>query len=315
MAKSLLDRILDEIFDADWVGRQGERLTERKLKWLRLLGRKGKILRNVYVPKDNGETSEIDMVFITRKGIFVIESKNYSGWIFGDEKSLQWTQTLSRRDKIRFYNPVKQNATHMKWLQKYLADGTPLFSLIVFSERCELKKIDVDSPDVKVIKRDQLYETVSSIWKEKEDVISEEQVREIYARLQELTHVSKSVKKAHIEAIREKYESGVFAETAATEEETGKEAEREGGLTGDRETNGEEAEEPEESMAEETAVQALEETAAAGSDLSEEAALEAPRCPVCGGLLVVRMAKKGANAGNSFYGCSNFPKCRYTKNI
>lgn len=276
MAKSLLDRILDEIFDADWVGRQGERLTERKLKWLRLLGRKGKILRNVYVPKDNGETSEIDMVFITRKGIFVIESKNYSGWIFGDEKSLQWTQTLSRRDKIRFYNPVKQNATHMKWLQKYLADGTPLFSLIVFSERCELKKIDVDSPDVKVIKRDQLYETVSSIWKEKEDVISKEQVKEIYARLQELTHVGKSVKKAHIEAIREKNESGVFAEAAA---------------------------------------QALEETAAAGSDWEGDAALEAPCCPVCGGILVIRMAKKGANAGKSFYGCSRFPKCRYTKNI
>lgn len=42
---------------------------------LNLLGRKGKVLRNVYIPKDNNETSEIDVLFITQKGIFVIESK------------------------------------------------------------------------------------------------------------------------------------------------------------------------------------------------------------------------------------------------
>ena len=49
------------------------------MKFVRLLGRDGKILRNVYVPKENGETSEIDVLYITQKGIFVIESKNYSG--------------------------------------------------------------------------------------------------------------------------------------------------------------------------------------------------------------------------------------------
>ena len=66
------------------IGRYGEALTARELKLVDLFGRKGKILRNVYIPKDNGETSEIDVLYITQKGIFVIESKNYSGWIFGD---------------------------------------------------------------------------------------------------------------------------------------------------------------------------------------------------------------------------------------
>ena len=84
MSKGLLDVLLDSIFDANWVGRRGEKLTERELNLVKLLGRKGQVLRNIYVPKDNGETSEIDVVFITQKGIFVIESKNYSGWIFGD---------------------------------------------------------------------------------------------------------------------------------------------------------------------------------------------------------------------------------------
>ena len=38
-------------------------------------------------------------------------------------------------------------------------------------------------------------------------------------------------------------------------------------------------------------------------------------CPWCGKELILRTAKKGANAGNQFYGCSGYPKCRYIKNI
>lgn len=39
------------------------------------------------------------------------------------------------------------------------------------------------------------------------------------------------------------------------------------------------------------------------------------RCPRCGGILVLRTATRGANAGNRFLGCCNYPKCRYTRNI
>ncbi len=81
MSKGLIDIFLDQIFDADWIGRRGEKLTERELKLVKFLGRDGKVLRNVYVPKNNGETSEIDVLFITQKGIFVFESKNYSGCV------------------------------------------------------------------------------------------------------------------------------------------------------------------------------------------------------------------------------------------
>ena len=59
MAKGLMDMIIDSIFDDEWVGRHGEKLTERELKLVRFFGRKGKTLRNVYIPKDNGETSEM----------------------------------------------------------------------------------------------------------------------------------------------------------------------------------------------------------------------------------------------------------------
>ena len=61
MGKSLIDKAIDSIFDAEWAGKRGERLCESELRWVRLLGRKGTVLRNAYVPKRGGGTSEIDV--------------------------------------------------------------------------------------------------------------------------------------------------------------------------------------------------------------------------------------------------------------
>ena len=201
MAKGLIDTILDSIFDESWVGRRGEKLTERELKLVNLFGRKGKTLRNLYVPKDNGETSEIDVVYITQKGIFVFESKNYSGWIFGDEKGMYWTVSLPNGQKNRFYNPIKQNRTHLKWLGQFLGNEVPLFSIVVFSERCELKKVSVESSDIRVIKRDRTYATVREIWEKTSDVLSEEQITALFEKLKMLTDVDEAVKLSHIKDI------------------------------------------------------------------------------------------------------------------
>ena len=201
MAKSLLDKLVDSIFDDEWKGRRGEKLTERELKLVSLFGRKGLTLRNVYVPKENGETSEIDLVYITQKGIFVFESKNYSGWIFGDEKSQFWTAMLPNKEKNRFYNPIKQNKTHLKWLGNYVGNSIPLFSIIVFSERCELKKIDVETPEIKVIKRDRTYATVRDIWDKTIDVLDTEQINQLYEKLKELTNVDKATIKLNNKAL------------------------------------------------------------------------------------------------------------------
>lgn len=262
MAKDLIDIILDKIFDENWTGRRGEKLTERELKLVQLLGRKGKVLRNVYLPKGNGETSEVDVIFITQKGIFVFESKNYSGWIFGDEKSQKWIAMLPNKQKNQFYNPILQNKTHVKWMRNYVGEDVPLFSIIVFSERCELKKVTVESPDVKVIKRDRTYAAVRDIWDQSPDVISEEKINELYDNLAKLTNVDEAVKAAHIDNINKKYKK--------------------------------------EEKKQEPPVLAKQQEMI---------------CPRCGSALVLRTAKKGENAGNQFYGCSNFPKCRYIQNL
>lgn len=269
----ILDILIDGIFDDEWKGKQGEKLTERKLKWVQLFGRKGKTLRNVYLPTNDGGTSEIDVLFITQKGIFVFESKNYSGWIFGDEKSRNWTAMLPNKVKNRFYNPIMQNRTHLKWLANYVGDDIPLFSIIVFSERCELKKVTVYSENIKVIKRDMTYATVREIWEQNPDCIEADHIEELYQNLKQLTNADEAVKAAHVANIKNRFQkpNDMPASAAVSEENV---------------------------VAQCPSPQ-----------------VDALICPRCGAKLVLREATKGANAGNQFYGCSRFPKCRYIRNL
>lgn len=58
-----------------------------------------KFLFNCYIPKGDGTTTEVDVIMIHETGIYVIESKNYNGCIFGREDAYEWTQTLPRRYK------------------------------------------------------------------------------------------------------------------------------------------------------------------------------------------------------------------------
>lgn len=127
-------------------------------KYLFMTPGKREFIHNCYLPVENGFT-EIDLLLIHETGLYVVESKNYSGWIFGDEKQKEWTQILAGgKQKNRFFNPIWQNAGHIKALRAYLRDypDIPMFSLIVFSERCELKKVTFQSEHVFVIKRNQL---------------------------------------------------------------------------------------------------------------------------------------------------------------
>ena len=77
------------------------------------------ILRNVYIPTHNGKTTEIDMIVVSKKGLLVFECKNYSGRIYGNMYSKQWTQYVGKK-KYPVPNPFMQNHYHVKCLQEYL---------------------------------------------------------------------------------------------------------------------------------------------------------------------------------------------------
>lgn len=116
--------------------------------------------------------------------MFVFESKNYSGWIFGSENQKNWYQTLpskkNRSHKEHFYNPIMQNRIHTKNLKVLVGDGIPMFSVIVFSERCTLKSISVKSNDINAVKLDSLFDLVCNICSNSNEIRSDDEVSELY---------------------------------------------------------------------------------------------------------------------------------------
>jgi predicted RNA-binding Zn-ribbon protein involved in translation (DUF1610 family) len=179
-------------------------------------------------------------------------------------------------------------------MKEFVGEDIPLFSIIVFSERCELKKVTIYSDDVKVIKRDRTYATVRDFWDESPDMVSDERIEELYAKLKERTKVDKATKAAHVENIEKKYKSSDHPKNKSEELYDIKASSPADSKDESNTVNNEEAP---------VTVTITNKTDEEPSEMI---------CPKCGSKLVLRTARKG---GNMFYGCSAFPKCRYVKNV
>lgn len=82
-----------------------------------------RVLNGVYLPKPDGTTAQLDHIVVSECGVFVIETKTYRGWIFGDAKSKVWTQCVREKGfrrpvKNTFQNPMHQNYSHLCALEK-----------------------------------------------------------------------------------------------------------------------------------------------------------------------------------------------------
>jgi hypothetical protein len=110
----------------------GEAIVRKKIT-VTFKGMNYHLLNNITIPYEDG-TTQVDHILVSTKGIFVIETKHYTGWILANEKSPVWTQ-VKFRVKSRFSSPTRQNYRHMKAIQGIL-DFIPreLFhSLVVFT--------------------------------------------------------------------------------------------------------------------------------------------------------------------------------------
>ncbi len=187
-------------------GRLGEFYT---YKYLKSLAGYKRYLFNLYVPKNNGETTELDVVLLHESGIYIFESKNYSGWIFGTESQPYWTQTLptgrGKSQKNQFYNPILQNKGHLKWLQTFLSDDNlPFYSYIVFSDRCELKNITLSSGKHYVVNRYNLFSAVQQNIAKAGIQLSAEKIDELFEKLYPLTQINEAEKIIHIRNIQQR---------------------------------------------------------------------------------------------------------------
>ncbi len=159
-----------------------------------------KVLKNLYIPIGYGKTTEIDVIMIHRKGIFVFESKNYSGWIFGSRNDRYWTQSLKGGQKNRFYNPILQNQTHINALSRILKiDSDKFISMIIFSERCTLKKVPEDEQNLMIMKRkDVIDNTNAKLFSLDDRIFTEKEVDELYEKLKMYSDVNEEIKQKHI---------------------------------------------------------------------------------------------------------------------
>lgn len=200
-------------------------------------------LHDVTLPTPDG-TTQIDHVFLSPYGIFVLETKNMSGWIFGSEKQAQWTQKLYKRT-FKFQNPLRQNYKHLKALEATLGVSPEhLHSVITF----------VGGSTFKTEVPANVTQGIGFI-------------RYIKSFQQPL------FSEAEVDAMLHALQTGRRAPTLATHREH---------------------------------VQNLKRR----SDPSAER-----QCPKCGSALLIRTVKSGANAGQQFWGCSAFPKCRTLQNL
>lgn len=198
---------------------------------------------NVTLPTPDG-TTQIDHVIVSRYGVFVIETKNMQGWIFGGENQSQWTQKLYRKS-VKFQNPLRQNYKHVKALETTLqVPPEAIQSVVAFVGGSQFK-----TPMPPNITAGSGF--IAYIQSFTRPVLTDEQVKSILNRLA----------------------AGRLAPSLATHR---------------RHVN----------------------HLKSRSDPNA-----AQRCPKCGSAMILRTVKSGARAGQRFWGCSTYPKCKIIRNL
>ena len=97
------------------------------------------VMNDIMIPDGYGGTTQIDHIIISPYGIFVIETKNISGWIFGDAKSAKWYSSYYG-NRYYFQNPFRQNYKHIFCLSQIMnLPKSSFITIIAFTGNCKIK--------------------------------------------------------------------------------------------------------------------------------------------------------------------------------
>lgn len=91
-------------------------------------------VNDIYLKRPDGETTQIDHCVVSRFGLFVVETKNMAGTIYGKESDREWTQAFPGGRKFKFQNPLRQNYAHIRAISEFL--GIPeskMHSVVYFA--------------------------------------------------------------------------------------------------------------------------------------------------------------------------------------
>ena len=144
--------------------------------WLQLDKKDYYPIKNVTLPSEGGST-QIDHVLVSKYGLFVIETKNMKGWIFGNPNQHSWTQKIYKYSS-KFQNPLHQNYKHIKTLESTLGlSGNQIYSVIVFVGDCVFK---TEMPDNVTY----LGDFIGYIRSKREVMFSADEIRKIISRIE-----------------------------------------------------------------------------------------------------------------------------------
>lgn len=180
--------ILSHIFYKKIVGKAGEFWVKRELA---KLNKKIYYVINDVTLQDNNSTHQIDHIVISQYGIFVIETKQYNGYIYGNEYDRQWVQNK----KYHINNPIHQNYGHVKCLQNILKLPEDKFIPIV----CIPSTAKINVKSKKHIAR--IYNLNEIIQSYTAKII--ENSNNIYDKILSLNIEDPQIKKQHIRNIKE----------------------------------------------------------------------------------------------------------------
>lgn len=223
-----------------WKGKVSESLVNQRL--LELPDEYVKL--NDLLFESNGHTTQIDHIVVSPYGVFVIETKGYKGWIMGGENTEYWTQVIYD-SKHKFYNPIRQNEGHVRFLRYLLRCSTeiPFVPIVVFNDSADIK---VRISDHIVVNR---YNLLTAISCYRTKILSQETVYWIVKTLRDNCVI------AGREEL-ERHKNNVRSQ-----------------------------------------------------QYRSQAKIAQGICPKCGGRLLLRQGRYGV-----FYGCSNYPDCKFTSN-
>jgi hypothetical protein len=238
------------------------------------------VLHDIYM--EYGDMSaQIDFIIITRKVILVVECKNLIGNIEIDNSGnfIRNYELFGKKVKEGIYSPITQNERHLRVLKAVRMESIGNF---ISKHRFEAG-FDEMYKSIVVLANPKTYLNARFAKKEVKDrVIRADQLVALITMLNNIS-MNKSLTE------KEMIELGEFF------------------LWQSAPRRSDYARKYEELMVE---VENSHNTPKEENSIPEEKI-----CPRCGNKLVLRMATRGENAGNQFYGCSNYPKCRYIKNL
>ncbi len=256
------------------------------------------VLHDIYLEFDN-MTAQVDYIVITRKHIYVLECKNLIGNVEIDNGGnfIRTYALFGKTVKEGIYSPITQNERHLRVIRELRKNSKSNFiakqlferyfyesykSLVVLANPKTVLNAKYAKKEIKsqVIRADQLITYIKEYDAKREAAFTEKDMQEIA----EFFLKSDRPRKSNYSTKYEEMINELEGKKTSQEQETTEEGER----TIIKES-------PEEKQ--------------------QQVQVEKKTCPRCGGELVLRTSKKGEHVGKQFYGCGNFPKCRYIESV